>query len=410
MKPILYLTIALSLPAAAFAQDDLPPLILPAEQKAVDAQADEFNQAISPALATAAKSTVRLWSGSRKLSYGTVVGDGSKILTKWSEVLRAKSKIQADTGNGYHFVKLTGVYPDEDLALLEVEGSPLTPVKWSTEPLDLGSFIAAPQPDGRLASFGVVSVLERNLRDTDLAYLGVVGNPDFNGPGVKIAEVADDSGAKTAGLKKEDIILKVNNREISGLLELKNALIGVQPGETVAILISRNGDEKKVDVLLGNRPDLPEYQNGRVAQMERMGGAVSRVRDSFTRAVQTDMRPKPNQVGGPVVDLKGRIVGITMARADRTRSFIMPAAAVIDLLNKQPDTPIAAEAKLEALKAKKEDALASQMNGPGGRMKLPGAGKAIPTEKQMRGHLSDMERIIEHLQTEMETLDALSEP
>ncbi|NJM36818.1 MAG: PDZ domain-containing protein [Akkermansiaceae bacterium] len=386
-------------------------MILPSEQKAVESQAEEFNQAISPALATASKSTVRLWSGSRKLSYGTVVGDGSKILTKWSELLRAKSKkIQVDTGNGYHFAKLIGVYYEEDLALLEVEGPPLTPVKWSTEPLNLGSFIAAPQPDGRLASFGVVSVLERNLRDTDLAYLGVVGNPDYDGPGLMIADVAEKSGAKTAGLKKNDIILKVGSREISGLLELKNALIGVQPGETISLLISRNGTEEKVDVLLGNRPDLPESFNARVAQMERMGGDISRVRDSFTRAIQTDMRPKPNQVGGPVADLKGRIVGITIARADRTRSFIMPAAAVMDLLDQQPDTPAAAEAKLKAQNAKQE-ALASQTTRPDGRMiQPPGAGRAFPTEKQMRNHLGNMERIIEHLQAEMEALEAMDEP
>ncbi len=411
MKSILYLTIVLSLPAAALAQEEGPeiPLILPSEQKAVEAQADEFNQAISPTLATAAKSTVGLWSGSRRLSYGTVIGDGSIILTKWSEVLRAKSNIQVDTGNGYHFAKLTGVYPDEDLALLEVEGPPLTSVKWSTEPLNIGSFIAAPQPDGRLASFGVVSVLERNLRDTDLAYLGVIGNPSYDGLGVKIAEVAKDSGAETAGLKEGDIILKVGKREISGLLELKNALIGVQPGESISLLISRNGIEEKVDVLLGNRPDLPNAFNARVAQMERMGGAVSQVRDSFTRAVQTDMRPKPNQVGGPVVDLKGRIVGITMARADRTRSFIMPAAAVVDLLKQQPDTPAAAEAKLKAQNAKKE-VLASNMAGAGNRMMPPGAGRTIPTEKQMRNHLSEMERIIEHLQAEMDALEAIGEP
>ncbi|NJR43450.1 MAG: PDZ domain-containing protein [Akkermansiaceae bacterium] len=332
MKPILHLAIALYSPAAAFAQEGAPevPLILPSEQKIVETQAEEFNQAISPALATAAKSTVRLWSGSRKLSYGTVVGDGSQILTKWSEVLRAKSKIQVDTGNGYHFAKVTGVYPDEDLALLEVEGPPLVPVKWSTEPLEIGSFIAAPQPDGRLASFGVVSVLERNLRDTDLAYLGVIGSPEHHDAGVKIAEVAKASGAETAGLQEGDIILKIGQREISGLLELKNALAGALPGETIPILISRKGIEREVNVLLGNRPDLPDSFNARVAQMERMGGAVSQVRDSFTRAIQTDMRPKPNQVGGPVVNLKGSIVGVTMARATgRAPSSCLPLRSLI---------------------------------------------------------------------------------
>jgi hypothetical protein len=63
---------------------------------------------------------------------------------------------------------------------------PLTPVRWFAMKPRLGGFLAAPQPDGRPAAFGVVSVLERNLRETDQAFLGVIGDRDFEGPGVKV--------------------------------------------------------------------------------------------------------------------------------------------------------------------------------------------------------------------------------
>ena len=200
MKPIFYLVTALSFVSPLLADEEVP-LILPEEQNVVDAQKRDFSEAISPALATATLSTVELWSGSRKLAFGTVVGEGKQILSKWSEVSRAKNTIQAGSGKGFSIVKLVGVYPQEDLALLEIEGEPLTPVNWSLETPKLGSFLASPQPDGRLAAFGVVSVLERNLRDTDLAYLGVIGDPDYDGQGVKIREVAVKSGAEMAGLK-----------------------------------------------------------------------------------------------------------------------------------------------------------------------------------------------------------------
>ncbi len=185
----------------AAAQDDIP-LLRPEERQAVDAQTDEFNQSLVPALTTAAKSTVRIWAGNRRLAYGTVVGDGRKILTKWSEVARAMGtrtlRVEA-AGGVVRAAKVAGVYEDEDLAVLEIGGPALTPVRWSQERPKLGAFLAAPQPDGRAAAFGVVSVLERNLRDTDQAYLGVIGAMDFDGPGVKIQEVAADSGAATAG-------------------------------------------------------------------------------------------------------------------------------------------------------------------------------------------------------------------
>lgn len=393
MKPIVYLIIALGLPNALRAQDDIP-LLLPEERQAVDAQADEFNEAIKPAIATAAKSTVRVWSGSRRLAYGTVVGDGRKILTKWSEVARARVDLRVDAGDESRAVKLAGVYQDEDLVLLEIEGKPLTPVSWSFEAPKLGGFLAAPQPDGRLAAFGVVSVLSRNLRDTDLAYLGVIGEPGFTGQGVKIKEVDAKSGAHAAGLKPGNVILKVGERPISGLLELKNALTGVAPGAKVSLLVEANGGESKIEVTVGNRPQLPQYANGRLEQMERMGGPVSQVRDSFTQVIQTDMRPKPNQVGGPVVDLQGRVLGITMARADRTRSFVMPAAAVVDLLRKEAGNPAMAQVRAE----EKEVPATTRGNAKRGRA-MPGG------EDRMRRHLSDMQRLMDHLRLEMEELE-----
>ena len=393
MKPIVYLIIALGLPNALRAQDDIP-LLLPEERQAVDAQADEFNEAIKPAIATAAKSTVRVWSGSRRLAYGTVVGDGRKILTKWSEVARARVDLRVDAGDESRAVKLAGVYQDEDLVLLEIEGKPLTPVSWSFEAPKLGGFLAAPQPDGRLAAFGVVSVLSRNLRDTDLAYLGVIGEPGFTGQGVKIKEVDAKSGAHAAGLKPGNVILKVGERPISGLLELKNALTGVAPGAKVSLLVEANGGENKIEVTVGNRPQLPQYANGRLEQMERMGGPVSQVRDSFTQVIQTDMRPKPNQVGGPVVDLQGRVLGITMARADRTRSFVMAAAAVVDLLKKEAGNPAMAQVRQE----EKEVPATTRGNAKRGRA-MPGG------EDRMRRHLSDMQRLMDHLRLEMEALE-----
>ena len=394
MKLIVYLIIALGLPVAFLrAQDDIL-LLLPEERQAVDAQADEFNEAIKPALVTAAESTVRVWSDSRLLAYGTVVGNGSKILTKWSEVARARGDLRVGVGNESRAVKLAGVYQDEDLVILEIEGKPLTPVNWSFETPKLGGFLAAPQPDGRLAAFGVVSVLSRNLRDTDLAYLGVIGQMGFTGQGVKIKEVAAKSGASAAGLEPGNVILKVGERPISGLLELKNAMTGVAPGAKISLTVMSNGEEKAVEVTVGNRPELPQYANGRFEQMERMGGPVSQVRDSFSHVIQTDMRPKPNQIGGPVVDLQGRVLGITMARADRTRSFVMPSAAVVELLKKDAENPAMVQVRQE-----EKEVPAIRRGNAKSRQPTPGG------EDRMRRHLSDMQRLMDHLQQEMQALE-----
>lgn len=396
MKLTCYFLSALLLPGALLAQDEIP-LLRPEERQVVDEQADEFNRAVLPVLSAAAKSTVRVWSGTRRMAYGTVVGDGSRVITKWSEVAQAPKGLRVEAGGmELRAVKVTKVFSEEDLAVLEVIGKPLTPVSWSFETPKLGSFLIATQPDGRPAAFGVVSVLERNLRDTDQAYLGVTAQEGYKGPGVKIKEVAPDSGAAEAGLAAGQVILKVGERKISGLLELKNALTGVAPGGKISLLVDSGSAEKMVDVLLGNRPKLQQFSGMRLQQMERMGGPISEVRDSFTRVLQTDMRSKPNQIGGPVVNLKGEVLGITVARADRTRSFVMPAAALVDLLKKDGEDPQVAQVR-EAAEPEAPMPARGQSQ-PRGRM-IPGG------EERMRRHLSDMQRLMDHMRGEMEGIE-----
>jgi len=378
------------------ADDDIP-LLRPEERAAVEAQADDFNRALAPALAGAARSTVRIWSGDRRLAYGTVIGDGRRILTKWSEVAATAGNIRVEGSGGEVLpAAVTGVYQDEDIAVLETTGTPLTPVQWSMEMPKLGSFLATPQPDGRPAGFGVVSVLERNLRDTDSAFLGVVGSMDFSGPGVRIEEILPDSGAAAAGLKPGQIILEVAGRTISGILELRNSLVGRQPGESVTVRIKDGEKPRDVEILLGNRPELPKYDGARLRQMERMGGPLSRVRDSFSRVIQSDMRLRPNQTGGPVVDMDGKVIGIAVARADRTRSFVMPAAAVAALLEQEPVDP-----SLAVLSdVRDEQAMrVGRMQRPRGREIGPGG------EQRMRRHLSEMQQLMDFLIEEMDQLE-----
>jgi len=177
-------------------------------------------------------------------------------------------------------------------------------------------------------------------------------------------------------------------------MELKNALAGVNPGATVSLRVLTERDEKTFEVQLGKRPQMPNYLGDRLRQMERMGGPISRVRDSFTRAIQTDMRPQPDQIGGPVVDLRGRVVGVTLARADRTRAFVMPAAAVETLLKSTPKPPAVAQLR--------QDEDASDI--PVRERTRPG--RAQPGDDELlRRHLSGMRQLMDHLRAEMEALE-----
>jgi serine protease Do len=320
------------------------------------------------------------------------------VLTKWSEVSAAGDNLLVEAANNEtRSAKIVGVYEDEDLALLEFAGRPLPPVKWSAAELPLGSFVASPQPDGRPAAFGVVSVLARNLRETDQAFLGVMGDMDYKGPGTRIVQVTQGSAAENAGLQVGDVILKIGERPISGALELRNALIGAHPGDTVRVVFQRGKEELGVDAILGNRPEFPQFSGRRIEAMERMGTELSRVRTAFPSAIQSDMRPRPDQIGGPVVNLDGEVVGLTLARADRTRSFFMPASSLEALLARPGKDPLLVDAGEPERQVRVD-------NRP--RNRRPQQGDSPKqTQERMRQHLTEMQRLMEFMEHEMEMLE-----
>ncbi len=395
-----------SLSAPAQRAEDEVPLMRPDERKVVDAQADEFNKALEPILSDAAKSAVTIWTrGTNKpIAYGTVVGDGTSILTKWSEIERFADMLFVNGAKDQGAkAEVTGVFTEEDLVLLSIpaeaaEVEDLTAAKFHLSDLSLGRFLVATRPDGKLAGFGVVGVLERNLRETDKAHLGIMPDFQYSGAGIRIANVQPEYGAAEAGLRSGDVILQVNERKISGLLELKNALSGKSPGDKVTLRIETAGKERDVEVLLSNRPVIGQFAGGRLNAMERMGGKLNGIRDSFSQVVQSDMKIQSNQIGGPVVDLEGRVVGITMARADRTRTYIMGGAAIEDLLKKKSDTVAEARTKTEKLKAE----LAQQNRAMLPEMRRQAKPRDLP---RTRRHLSDLQRLLGRANRELDDLE-----
>jgi serine protease Do len=191
----------------------------------------------------------------------------------------------------------------------------------------------------------------------------------------------------------------VDDRVISGLQELKNALSGKSPGDMVTLRTETAGKERSVEVRLSNRPVLGQFAGGRLNAMERMGGEPSRIGDGFSRVVQSDMKIKSDQIGGPVVDLEGRVVGITMALAGRTRTYIMSSEAVMDLLKTEFDSVADAQAKT----AVRQEELAQQRRAMIPTPQRGAQGKPRDIERTRR-HLRDVERLHDRAEGEIDAL------
>lgn len=72
--------------------------------------------------------------------------------------------------------------------------------------------------------------------------------------GSLIAGVLRESPADYAGIKSGDILLAINNREVTDSSSMLNIIAVLKPNEKAVLTIIRQGSEMKVTVLIGKRP------------------------------------------------------------------------------------------------------------------------------------------------------------
>lgn len=87
----------------------------------------------------------------------------------------------------------------------------------------------------------------------ETALLGVAGeNVETEGQaGALITEVTPDSGADAAGIELDDVVIGFGGVPILGIRDLQAQVRAHQPGETVEMLVLRDGEEIRIDVTLG---------------------------------------------------------------------------------------------------------------------------------------------------------------
>lgn len=127
-------------------------------------------------------------------------------------------------------------------------------------------------PNGTYAGYGFsipVNIVKKVVNDlieygdVKRGYLGISYQPNTtenerlvrqaglkDGQGVYVQSVPSDGAAAVAGLKKGDVITKVNGNGVSSGLELSGHIASFKPGEKVPVTYLRSGKEYTTDVLL----------------------------------------------------------------------------------------------------------------------------------------------------------------
>ncbi|MDF1810698.1 MAG: trypsin-like peptidase domain-containing protein [Verrucomicrobiales bacterium] len=292
-----------------------------------------------PSTSAASNATHMVFRGQEWKSLCTVLtGDGYAI-TKASEIdTQNNQKLGVLIAKGQLVpAKVIKTYQKHDLALIKIQKqNGLKTVKMDNyRDLDPGSMIAAPGTGPDPVAIGLVSVLPRSLTGENKGFLGI--GTAHHDKGVEVTMVIKEASAGIAGIRRGDVIMKIDDAVCDTPEKLIRLISSKTPGTNIILQLIRNGRGTSVKVKLGNRADLDDGRPDPNGRMNRMGTNVNKLSSGFPRITQTDLPILPQHCGGPVVDLDGNVIGINIARAGRIKSYMIPADEINRLV--VPDLP-----------------------------------------------------------------------
>ena len=283
---------------------------------------------VNPLTTSASEATVAVMSGKKQVALGMIVDADGYILTKASELAKDLSVV---SGEESYEATVYGIDSKTDLALLKIEAENMTVAKLESVELPaLGNWLACPGPGEEPFSIGIVAVEARRISGSR-AFVGIMPVDAEDRDGVRIDSVTADSPADHAGLRINDIILKIDDANTNKVTELRAKLAKHEPGDRVTLTVERGDKEMTIDMELAAANTFMQ-QAERINQQNRMGSVLSKRRSGFPLVFQTDVGLNANQCGGPIVDLTGNIVGINIARAERVSSLALPVETILPVI------------------------------------------------------------------------------
>lgn len=159
---------------------------------------------------------------------------------------------------------------------------------------------------------------------------------DFRGDGVLVNRVVNGSPAERAGVEKGDVIVSINSRTVHSPDELSNVVRGARVGQSVSLVVVRDGERQTLDARLGGRNSGDEIRD---LETEEFDVPVP-PQPPAVRKGRTDVFPAPE----PHVMLRGMGRGRLGVRVETLNADLGDyfgvkdgkGALVVEVL---PDTP-----------------------------------------------------------------------
>lgn len=99
---------------------------------------------------------------------------------------------------------------------------------------------------------GVTYYSAEDLSEDQMKQLGIPSNVE----GVYVTSVATDGGASAAGIRKGDVITKVNGAQVVSGIQMSAQIASFRPGDKVPVTYVRNGKQFTATVMLKKKSDV----------------------------------------------------------------------------------------------------------------------------------------------------------
>ncbi len=290
-------------------------------------------QAIASVVDDAILMTVGVFVDGRLVCYGTVAGAQGFIITKASEVGMVSADLAVALPDGLT-VPATRMAVDQklDLMLLKVQEALEEPMFDLDHTPAAGSILVTVGRDGSPVAFGVRSLdmYQPGRNDVSTPYLGLRVRPitdeeraaHAGRSGVIVLFVAPGSSASRAGIHAGDFIERVAESVVENQPQLGEAVRRHAAGEVIEVVRVTADRDEPLHARLSPRP----IEQGPSPSTPRF--PASRRSSGFGPVIQHDTLLRADQMGGPLVDLDGRIIGVNIARTDRTKSYALASSTV----------------------------------------------------------------------------------
>jgi len=285
------------------------------------------------------KSSAAIYQYTKPISFGVIMSSDGYILTKRSEMFDLDEKTNKSTlktnlmfiVDKERFKTFTLVASDIewDLAILKIDAEHLTPIEWAdVTDLEQGTWVVtngSSSKTRRRVNIGIISAKAREIKGDVPVMLGLGLKDNEDGSGIEIMSVTKKSGASEAGIQKGDIITKFDGKKVTKREQILDIMREKQPGYFAEVEILRAGTSLTLKMELKQRKEVIGSAKQPQNRNDQMSGEFSERRSSFPMALQHDIDQSPRQIGGPLITLDGKAVGINIARANRAESFAIPA-------------------------------------------------------------------------------------